>query len=141
AGIKGTAQLIQRLSDRQRLTDDARATYIDTIVRTSDRLARRVEDLLHVSRLRGGRFQLRRDTVDLAAVVQAAANLETLEDRPVQIEGADRPVPADVDADRVLQVLQNLLENAAKYSPPGSPINLSMSVRDEEVEIAVRDEG
>jgi len=147
AGIKGTAQLIQRLAARGRLSTDSQSDYVETIVRTSDRLSRLVEDLLDVSRLRGGQFTLRRAPVDIAALVRAATVSDALEEREVLLEGVDEPLLLGADADRVQQVLQNLLENAAKYSPPDTPIEVAVR-RDHDpaaggptVKISVTDHG
>lgn len=142
AGIKGTAQLIQRLNDRGRLTEHAHSDYVETIVRTSDRLSRLVEDLLDVSRLRGGQFTLRTQTVEISALVTSAIVGEALEGREVRLEGAEEHSHVRVDPDRVQQVLQNLLENAAKYSPPDTPIVVAIRrERDTVVKISVTDYG
>lgn len=108
-------------------------------------LVRLVDDLLDVSRITTGKLALRKERVDLAAVLAAAVEAS----RPV-IDGGGHeltitlppdPVRLDADPVRLAQVFLNLLTNAAKYSEPGGRIRLS-AVRDGgEVVVHVRDAG
>ncbi len=141
AAIKGTGQLIRRLADRGSLSERAEREYLDTIVRTSDRLARLVEDLLDVSRLRGDQFQLRMESIDVATLVREATSTEALAGREVRVDGLEHALELLADPDRVQQILQNLLENAAKYSPSSTPIDLVVRVEGGRLEVAVTDYG
>ena len=95
-------------------------------------MVRLLDDLLDVSRITRGKVRLRRERVDLAGVVQHA--LETT--RPaveaagheLVVELPPGPVALDADPARLAQVLANLLNNAAKYTPPGGRIWLSAAV-------------
>jgi two-component system phosphate regulon sensor histidine kinase PhoR len=108
---------------------DARS-YLEIILRHSERLSRLVEDLLELSRLESGKFTLEPEPLDVGAL--AAKLLRELEPRlrersiavSLHAEGAPRAV-ADVRA--VEQVLQNLLDNAVKYSEPGRSIAVRVS--------------
>jgi len=114
--------------------------------RQVQQMVRLVDDLLDVSRISRNKLELRREWVDLAAVVKSA--LET--SRPL-IEGAGhqlsvtlpaRPVVLDADAVRLAQALANLLNNAAKYTPaPGGRIAVEASDAGNEAVIRVRDNG
>lgn len=117
----------------------------DVIDRQVAQMARLLDDLLDISRITRNKLELRRQKVDLATVVQLA--LET--SRPL-IEAAghrldvllpDSPVPLDADPTRLAQVFSNLLNNAAKYSDPGSHIRLSAELRAQEVIVSVVDTG
>lgn len=108
-------------------------------------LARLIEDLLDLSRVTHGKLTLRRERVSLLEIVESA--LETagpllLERRHVlTVALPDSPVYLNVDPVRIVQVLTNLLENAAKCTEPGGRIRVE-AVRDEGVlEIAVSDSG
>ncbi|MGA8745786.1 MAG: HAMP domain-containing sensor histidine kinase, partial [Solirubrobacterales bacterium] len=98
------------------------------IGREAERLERLVGDLLALARLRQGVLEVRRETVDLAAVVREAE--ERLRPRAreagveVGIEGGD--AVATADHGRALQVVSNLLENAIRVSPPGGAVTLSV---------------
>jgi PAS domain S-box-containing protein len=104
-----------------------------------------VDDLMDVSRITRGKLQLRREKLALDAVLHAA--LET--SRPL-IESAHHelilqmpPAPVYVNGDltRLAQIFSNLLNNAAKYTPPGGRITLTADVVDDAVVIEVRDTG
>jgi PAS domain S-box-containing protein len=102
--------------------------YGDVIERQARHLSRLVDDLLEVSRISRGLVTLRRETVDLRQAVEHA--LET--SRP-QMEGRghrcdvqlpQEPLYVEGDAHRLAQVTANLLNNAAKYTPPGGLIRV-----------------
>ena len=108
-----------------------------------DRLSRLTTDLLTVSRLtRPG--ALRRQPVDARALVQAVTDATTR-----QLTAAHRfvvdlppgPVMIRADADRLEQVLMNVLENAVKYSPDGGPIAISLVVECDGIVLSVQDHG
>jgi PAS domain S-box-containing protein len=104
-----------------------------------------IEDLLDVSRIAQGKVELKRRTVDLAAVVgRAMAAVRPLADEKrheLIASLPDRPVRFVADPTRAEQILGNLLTNAAKYSPPGGSIRLSAGVEDGQVVFRVRDLG
>jgi signal transduction histidine kinase len=106
-----------------------------------DRLARLIEDLLYASRIERGLVELLPGPVDVAACVRAAIGDVGVPDHPVTIDIAGSLPPVRADADRLLQVLDNLLSNAAKFSPPGSPIAIRAALVGDRVQLEVEDEG
>lgn len=124
AGIRGLAQLLRRRARPDSLTVEIKRDYVEQLFNSSERLARLVDDLLDVSRLTGGRLTLQLETVNLAELVESARSRAPLGDHLVTIERSDEPVRVSVDPLRIEQVIWNLLENAAKYSPPASPIKV-----------------
>ena len=108
-------------------------------------LARLVDDLLDVSRITRGRVELRRETTELATLVAGAAEgLQTFfQERGHRLEVSlpESPIVLDVDPLRMEQVLANLLSNAAKYTPPGGTISLSVEKEGSEALVRVRDNG
>jgi signal transduction histidine kinase/ActR/RegA family two-component response regulator len=103
-----------------------------------------VDDLLDVSRIASGKIELKTAEVDLGDVVAAAVETTqtVMEERShslhVQVHGR---LIVSGDRRRLVQVLVNLLGNAAKYSPPGRNVWLSASVEDGQAVLRVRDEG
>lgn len=94
--------------------------------------------------VRGSDVELDRSVTDLAALAADTLSdvAETLlADHHLGFDRPDGPVTADVDADRIRQVLFNLLSNAAKYSDTGSTITVAVRETDDRIEIAVTDEG
>ncbi|MBE3590627.1 MAG: sensor histidine kinase KdpD [Firmicutes bacterium] len=116
---------------------------LETAREEADRLNRLVGNLLDITRLQAGRPQLLLDWCDLEDVVSHALEQMTpyLKDRPVRVL-SDAGLPL-VRADQGLmtQVLINLLDNAAKYSPPGSPIEISLRKGNGEVHVQIADRG
>ena len=117
----------------------------EVIDRQVDVMARLLEDLLDASRISLHKLELRKQRVDLAAVLEAA--LET--SRPVieasghtfTVSAPAEPVSLYVDPIRVAQILSNLLNNAAKYTEEGGDIRLTAEVRDDELFVSVQDSG
>jgi CheY-like chemotaxis protein/two-component sensor histidine kinase len=115
------------------------------IERQVDHLVRMVDDLMDVSRVMRGRVDLRRECVELAAVVARA--VETA--RPQIDAGRHRltvdlppdPVWLDADPVRLAQVFANLLNNAAKYTEPGGAVTLSARRDGADVVVRVADTG
>lgn len=142
--IKGFADTILRAGDRLDLAQQRR--YIGIIKDQADRLTRLVEDLLAVSRLESKKMQLTIRAVDLGQAIQRV--LRNLADRAadhrimVNLPAGLPPVWAD--ADRLEQILTNLIDNAIKYSSLRTTIVISargIDCNPELVEFSVADEG
>jgi len=142
AGIKGTAQLLQRMRRAGRLDDERLDRYLGAIEVGSNRLTTLTEDLLDVSRLQQGALPLRLRPTDLVALVRdVVARLPEQTRQRVRADLADGVQPITVDPDRVEQVVVNLLDNAAKYSVPQDAIDLSLEPDESGVLLRVRDRG
>ncbi len=140
--ITGYAQLLER-----RLRDHADGSreidQVRIIREQTGRMRRLVEDLLDVSRIdRRGGVTVESEPFDLAAELQAVATRMRRADggRVVEVTVPDT-LSIEADRDRIGQVLTNLADNAAKYSPPDEPISISARRDGEEVEIRVADRG
>jgi signal transduction histidine kinase len=115
------------------------------IERQANHMALLLDDLLDVSRITRGQLQLRKEWVDLAAVVDAgvetARPLIDSREHTLRLDLPAGPVRIEADALRLSQVVSNLLTNAAKYTDARGRIELSAGVADGRVRIAVRDSG
>jgi PAS domain S-box-containing protein len=115
------------------------------IGRQAEHLARLVDDLLDMSRIERGRIELRRSRVDLREVLCRSVDDfgSLMEGRGVALRTnlPDIQVWADADATRVTQVVGNLLHNAAKFTPRGGEVALSLHLAGGEAVISVRDTG
>ncbi|SFD89053.1 hybrid sensor histidine kinase/response regulator [Massilia yuzhufengensis] len=104
-----------------------------------------VDDLMEVSRITQDKMELRREALDLAALARAAvldtAGLMDHARHHLQLDLPPLPVTVDADPTRISQVLVNLLTNAAKYTPDGGRIVLSLTCEDGEAVLAVVDNG
>ncbi len=142
--LRGFAQMSLRRLDREGALDPQRIRQtLQTIDLQSDRLARLVNQLLDVASLETGQLVLRPRSVDLAALVQhAVADAQAATRRHTLHLHAPPSVPATVDPARIEQVLANLLDNAAKFSPEGTPIDVDLTTPNSDtVRLTVRDYG
>jgi signal transduction histidine kinase/CheY-like chemotaxis protein len=108
-------------------------------------MTRLVDDMLDASRLSRGKVQVRREPLDLARVVSATAedHRATLAETDVAltVEAPDQPVPVLGDPARLAQVVNNLLHNSAKFTPPGGRIAVRLDVEAGRAVVRVRDTG
>ena len=115
------------------------------IERQVKHMVRLVDDLLDVSRITQGKIELRREPVDMKAVVDQAVELTKplLDSRacPVRFDMPDQPVMVWGDWVRLVQVVSNLLSNAAKFTPPDGLIEVTLTQGFDAVTLSVRDEG
>ncbi|MDB4959734.1 MAG: evgS [Myxococcales bacterium] len=115
------------------------------IERQANQMKRLLEDLLDVSRITRGKFELRLGHVDMRGAIEAAleavAPLYTERGVILQPQTCDQPIPVHGDSNRLMQVVVNLLSNAANYSPRGSVVKLSVAVEQGHVIVSVLDQG
>jgi two-component system sensor histidine kinase KdpD len=116
---------------------------VRTSIEETERLERLVSNLLDLTRLRSGSFAPRRIAVPVRDIVEEALNASKglLEGRKIDVRIRDDVSDVDVDPVQVGQVLRNVVENAAAYSPRGSPIRIVVAPWREQVEIRVSDNG
>jgi CheY-like chemotaxis protein len=104
-----------------------------------------VNDLLDVSRVTRGLVTLDKEELDLNAVVAAAVEqvrpLIDARRHVLALELPDQPTRVLGDRTRLVQVISNVLNNAAKYTPPGGRIVLAVDIEDADVLVSVRDSG
>ncbi|AGA25175.1 hybrid sensor histidine kinase/response regulator [Singulisphaera acidiphila] len=126
-------------------SDSAIGQALDVAGRQVRHMSRLLDDLLDVSRFTRGKIQLRREPIDLAALVplavETARPLIEMNGQELTVTLPDRPVRLEGDPTRLAQVVGNLLNNAAKYSEPGGKITLSLECAGEESLLRVRDTG
>jgi signal transduction histidine kinase len=108
-------------------------------------LTRLVEDLLDISRIDQGKISLRKEHGALRPILEFAVEASQpqigLNQHELHVDIPADPIWLDADPTRVAQVISNLLNNAAKYTPVGGRIELSARAKDGFVEIEVADNG
>jgi PAS domain S-box-containing protein len=118
-------------------------SVVSVVRRQTDQLRRLVDDLLDMSRLTSGKIRLHPEPVDLHVVAQRC--LEALAhggrgaDHVVRLEGG--AAHCEVDPARLEQIVNNLLDNALKYTPPGGRITVTTAREGEAAVLRVRDTG
>jgi PAS domain S-box-containing protein len=126
--------------------DEAESRWAREVIRRqAQHLTRLVDDLLDVSRVTRGKIQLRTEPVELTAVLARAVETSRplLDARRHDLAVLPPPGPVCLEADptRLAQVVSNLLNNAAKYTPEGGRIWLTAECGDGQVVLRVRDNG
>jgi signal transduction histidine kinase len=116
-----------------------------TMDQETDRLVRLVNDLLTLSRLQRGELRLRRAPIDLAQVVRSAASLASAKAERLGVTlildlPDDLPL-ISADADRLEQVVVNLMDNAIKFTPPGGTVQVCLVEAERQVIVRVLDDG
>ena len=142
AAIRNAVDLLGR---REAGSDAEPDQVAGLIARQTGRLARLVDDLLDVARITRGAIQLHVANLPLDAAisdaVEAARPLIDERAHRLEVELPQRPLVVRADRVRLAQVVENLLVNAAKYTPPGGLIHLGASREGDEAVIRVRDTG
>ncbi len=140
-GIKGFTETLLTYWDQ--LDDERKQRYLERVLGASKRLQRLVQDLLFVSRVEGGMLPLTIRRVHLDDLIGPAVQEIRQKYRGQRVD-LDIPEPLPevlADADRVQQVLVNLMDNGVKYSPEGMEIALRCTVLPDSVKFTVLDRG
>ncbi len=133
---------VMRLRDPGDVQTRAQRELIDRQVK---HLARLMDDLMDVSRITRNKLELRAERLVFQDVVRAA-----VENARPELDGGAHPLSLDLpeaplrvrgDEVRLVQVVQNLVSNAAKYSAPGAPVMVSVASEHGQLRLSVRDQG
>ncbi|MCC6790650.1 MAG: PAS domain-containing protein [Thermomicrobiales bacterium] len=135
AAIRVQAQLMRRRGQYSE-------TSVEAIVGQTERIARLINTLADLVRMDSGRLDLKRQSLDLVELAEQVAEQEVANapGRFVEIV-ADAPVVGEWDADRLAQVLSNLIGNALKYSGEDAAVSVEVRVDGDEATVAVIDSG
>jgi two-component system sensor histidine kinase KdpD len=123
--------------------EEARRSFVLSIEREIDRLNRLVSNLLDMSRIEGNALTPQKEWYLLAELVYDVLDRlqPLLQGRSVQTYLPDDLPPVELDYLEIDQVLTNLIENAVRYTPAGSPLEITAQVEGEHVKISVADHG
>ena len=141
--IRGYVELLLE-DDNHRLSDEQRR-FLEVVERNSQRLLRQVNDLLVVAQIEAGTLAIAAAPVDLARVVREAVSRHSASaaehDLELTVE-ADTPTAAVTGDDaRLGQLLDALIGNAIKFTPPGGTVTVSLRPRPASIELEVVDSG
>lgn len=123
--------------------DDAARLELAAAIGEADHLLATFRALLRIARLESGSHEVQRQAVDLDALLRDAWELYQAvgEEKDIEVRIASIPASLEGDRDLLFQALSNLLDNAIKYSPPGSEVVLSLADAGAAFEITVADRG
>jgi signal transduction histidine kinase len=141
APVVGALEILRH----DRATPDARRRALAAADRQVRHLARLVDDLGDVSRIRRGKVELRRAPLDLRGVLEdavaAAEPLARAQGQALAAEVAPEPLWVDGDAVRLAQIVGNLLHNAVKYTDAGGHLALAAAREGPQIVVRVEDDG
>lgn len=141
APIAGVVNVLQRSDVSAPRKEEA----YDIITRQVDHMVHLVDDLLDISRISHGKITLQKQRVSLnEAITSAVETTRPLIDsytHTLSVSPLPEPVWLDADPTRLSQIFANLLNNAAKYTPPGGKIHVSAEADSASVTIRIRDTG
>lgn len=140
--IKGYAET---LLESPCVQDSESKTFVETIVRKANHMTRMVNDLLTLTRLESQPPQVPQEAVDAAGAVAVAVETCFPEARKrrmdIHILLPQQPLWVRAQRDALVQVFQNLLDNAIRYSHPSTPIRVRAQLQTDTILFAVEDEG
>lgn len=120
-------------------------SMIDIAHKNSERLVRLINDILDIEKIESGKMTFQLKAVELLPLIEQTVDANRGYGEQYQVGFVITEAPADlkinVDPDRVTQVMTNLLSNAAKFSPPGSRVEISARRMGAQVCVSVRDHG
>ena len=131
-----------------KLTPNDQAAVADVhqmVERQTRHMVRLIDDLLDVSRITRGKLELRKSLIQFQSVVSHAvdASRPLIEEagHKLSVQLPPQPVFLEADPDRLLQILSNLINNAAKFTPPGGLITIAAHVHDGTLSLSITDNG
>ena len=141
--LLGYAQLFQRRTLRVGNLSEADQRALGVIVAQSARLNRMVAALLDIARIESGQLSIQRAPLDLCELARRVVEeaREQAEEHPLEITCQPEQLLIEGDDLRLEQVLQNLIQNAIKYSPPGAPVAVRLERQGAYASVAVADRG
>lgn len=134
---------VTSLIDGRGFSEDERGEHLDTIRHEAERLHRVVNNLLDVARLRAGALVASKTPSPIDELMESVVHRlrPTLQEREVEMRVGDDVPEIPMDVVQIDQVLTNLIENATKFTPAGSPISLFAVGHPEGVRVTVADRG
>ncbi len=137
------AQLLQRRMEARACADPGDQRAANILVEQSIRLAQLISALLDVAAIDQGQLRISATTLDLGALVRRVVQTlqPTLPAHTLRLIDDATPLWVKGDAMRLEQVIENLLQNAVRYSPVGSEVVIAISLHGDQARISVRDQG
>jgi PAS domain S-box-containing protein len=139
----GYTRLLQRRNEREHLLGERDTRALKTIASQGARLEGLINLLLDLSRIETGRLEIATAPVDVRALVRSLVDdmLPTIDQHTITVIDSGEPLIVEGDELRLEQVVQNLLQNAVKYSPQGGNVTVSMAREGSDAVFSVSDQG
>ncbi len=139
AGIIGAMSTLRRGEELQLTADEVESLY-QMIEQSGRKMNRLVDDMLDLERLDRGQVQPEREPTDIGEMVRRVAReAPGMDTHPVRIE--TDPLLANIDPAKVERIVENLLVNAARHTPGGTPVHVTVVERADGILLTIEDEG
>lgn len=138
--IKGYADVI----NKQDLSSKERKEYLDIIREETNQLTVLIRNLFELAKMDENRFNINRRKVELEKLIQTVEELirPGLEEKNIRfLVTCPRDLVANIDPERIQQVLLNILDNAIKHTSPGKTISIRVKLNEREIKLTIDDEG
>ncbi len=141
---------IEALIDGAWKDEELAPRFLEVAQSETDRMIRMIRDLLDLSRIDSGKSELEKELIDIRALFAQVLNRfdmliasEEYREKNYTIKRnlLEEATFVDIDADRIVQVLDNIMNNAVNYSPEGGTITGEMKIQNDQVIISIKDEG
>lgn len=135
---------LEALSDGAWEDKEIAPRFLEVTQNETERMIRLVNDLLKLSRMDGGREQLEKSFVNFTDFFNHIIDrFEMMKKETIMFKRhiPREPVTIEIDEDKVMQVLDNIISNANKYSPDGGRISFYLKKFEDEIEVSIADEG
>lgn len=141
--LTGIKAAVTGLLSEYNLDESQRKELLTVINEETDRLDRLVGEATEMAQLDAHKVELHMAIVDIGEVIESAAQQAkaTLGQHPVEVHVSGSLAKVRIDSDRITEVLKQLLENAAKYSLPGTPITITAEQKGDRIVTSVTDHG
>lgn len=136
--IKGYLQVLSK-KEKGSMT----AKFIEKSLNQTNKLHSLIEDLLNMSRIQAGKLELNLETFDLRDLLLEIVEIfeHSHDGHNLQHDLGEEPVLIEADKQRIEQVINNLMNNAVKYSPEAENVFLKLELNEKKVRVSVKDEG
>ena len=139
AGIIGAMSTIRRGNELQLTGDEVESLY-QMIEQSGRKMNRLIDDMLDLERLDRGQVQPEREPTDVGEMVRRVAReAPGMDTHPVRIDGEQ--LLANIDPAKVERIVENLLVNAGRHTPGGTPVHVSVRTSDDGIMLVIEDEG
>jgi len=141
ATIKGYSTML--LDYDRRLKPGEKREYLQSVDRATDRLTELIDHLLDMSRLEAGLMEIERTPTDISKLIQETLTETQIRapEHQIKLKLRERLPKVNIDAKRIRQVLDNIIDNATKYSKKGTEVVVSAERDGQELVISVTDQG
>ncbi|MDN6640187.1 MAG: cell wall metabolism sensor histidine kinase WalK [Tetragenococcus sp.] len=145
--LTSTRSYIEALAEGAWKDQEIAPKFLDVTLNETDRMIRMINDLLNLSRMDSGNYQLQLEYINFKELVNFVLDRfdmmvdEHEKNYQIQREFTKRELWVEVDTDRMIQVVDNLMNNAVKYSPDGGTITVRLVETHNNIILSITDQG